>query len=78
MKSWPDSVGAGGGGKGLSLPSHFTQKTSEMSANESVGFENRGSVMKAPHSLVHPNCSQAQRWVFASEMLLNDKYQRNL
>lgn len=41
LKSWPDSVGAGGGGTGLSLPSHFTQKTSEMSANESVGFENR-------------------------------------
>lgn len=56
MKSWPDSVGASGGGKGLSLPSHFTQKTSEMSANESVGFENRESVMKAPHSLVHPKC----------------------
>lgn len=41
LKSWPDSVGAVGGGTGLSLPSHFTQKTSEMSANESVGFENR-------------------------------------
>lgn len=27
LKSWPDSVGAGGGGKGLSLPSQFTQKT---------------------------------------------------
>lgn len=59
LKSRPDSVGAGGGGKGLSLPSHFTQKISEMSANDSVGFENRGSVMKAPHSLVRPNTSQA-------------------
>lgn len=59
MKSWPDSVGAGGGGKGLSLPSQFTQKTSEMSANESVGFEKIENVMKAPHSLGHPNSSQA-------------------
>lgn len=41
FKSWPDSVGAYGGGAGLFLHSHFTQKTSEMSANEGVGFENR-------------------------------------
>lgn len=78
MKSRPDSVGAGGGGKGLSLHSHFTQKTSEMSRNESVGFENRGSVMDAPQSLVHPNCSAAERWgVLQKEMLLSDKCQRN-
>lgn len=41
VKSWTDFVGADGGGEGLSLHSHFTQKTSEMSANASAGFENR-------------------------------------
>lgn len=51
LKSRPDSVGAVGGGKGLSLPSRFTQKTSEMSASESVGFENRGGKVKARPSL---------------------------
>lgn len=73
MKSWPDSVGADGGGKGLSLPSHFTQKTSEMSANESVGFKNRGSVMKASHSLVYPNCSQKVLFFLQDQMILSDK-----
>lgn len=57
MKELARLVGAGGGGKGLSLPSHFTQKISEMSA-KSVGFKNRGNVMKAPLSLVPPYHSQ--------------------
>lgn len=49
----PGSVGAAAGSKGLSLPSHFTQKTWERSANQSAGFENRERVMKSPRSHVH-------------------------
>ena len=70
-------MGVGGGGKGLSMPSHSAQKTSEMSANESAGFENRESLMKDPFSLIHPNCTEG---VFSPQekIPLNDKYQRNL
>lgn len=56
VKSWTGFVGADGGGEGPSLHSHFTQKTSEMSANASSGFENGDhNESFLTRSLVHPN-----------------------